>query len=185
MTSADKSGNSKYMRRNQQFARAALQTQKSTINGSRICSPLSVQGFLDQNQGEQESYDGVISEQDQLLKTQTSIKFGMMTQSDINQNDSQRPDDRSQACKIKKPNTRKRPFRISEQSKISAQNARLTQNFFAPAKLLEISPHNSTAYDFDQYAPRGELFPVQIQTNADYNDGAAKAVKTVCSTRNM
>lgn len=110
-----------------------------------------------------------------------------MTQSDIIHNDSQLPYhlDKTQACEIKKPNTRKRPFKISDQSKISSQNARLTQNFFAPTKLLEVSPHNSTAYDFDQYAPRGELFPVQVQTNADYNDGANKAIKGVCSTRKI
>ena len=110
-----------------------------------------------------------------------------MTQSDIIQNDSQLPYhlDKSQACQIKKPNVRKRPFKISDQSKISTQNARLTQNFFAPTKLLEISPHNSTVYDFNQYAPRGELFPVKLHTNADYNDGAEKASQGVCSTRNM
>jgi hypothetical protein len=38
-----------------------------------------------------------------------------------------------------------------------------------------MAPKDSTFYDFDQYEPRGELFKVEIATNADYTNGMTKA----------
>lgn len=38
-----------------------------------------------------------------------------------------------------------------------------------------MEPRDSTFYDFDQYGERGELFKVEIPTNADYTDGMTHA----------
>lgn len=44
-----------------------------------------------------------------------------------------------------------------------------------PGNLVNMAPKESTFYDFDQYESRGDLFKVEIPTNADYNDGMTKA----------
>ena len=47
--------------------------------------------------------------------------------------------------------------------------------FYAPTKLVPTAPKDSTIYDINNYGPRPEIFPVNIQTHADYTEGAEKA----------
>lgn len=46
---------------------------------------------------------------------------------------------------------------------------------FAPQKFLPFLPKDSTVFDFNQYGPRPEIFPVKIETNADYTQGVENA----------
>jgi len=83
--------------------------------------------------------------------------------------------------KIKGPTVPKREYMIGCKSAQASSLKRRTMPFFAPRKLVPTVPKDSTVYDFNSYGPRPELFPVKIETHADYAMGAQRAQDDVCA----
>ena len=85
---------------------------------------------------------------------------------------------------IKGSPVRKREFKIEGESLAAARHFRQSAGHFLPSKLVDMSPHNNTKYEFNGYGPRPELFPVTIWTNADYTNGMIKAADGIALAHN-
>ena len=48
---------------------------------------------------------------------------------------------------------------------------RVSKEYIAPEKLLNLYPKERTVYDFNQYQKRKDIFPATIYTYGDYMDG--------------
>jgi len=70
--------------------------------------------------------------------------------------------------KIRKPEADHRQFKIQKDSIEASVNYRRSKEHISPEKLINFHPHEKTAFDFNQYGERGELFPPKISTQADY-----------------
>ena len=89
------------------------------------------------------------------------------------------------AINMKKPTVQKRPHVISKNSAYTTQKQRRSMQNFAPNKLVPFLPKDSTFYDFNQYGPRPDIFPVKIETNADYSTTAGEAFNNSAMVYNL
>ena len=135
----------------------------------------------DQHMKMQETfYDGVISQQDRTVKDlsqspkhsafdRVEVPFYLDSRTNID---------------IKGSPVRKREYKIQPESISASKHMRQSAQHFLQARDVDIQPFEGTRYDFNGQAPRPELYPVTIWTNADYNDGMIEAANGIALAHN-